>query len=127
MYRDNRPRSGVGLNELLCGVPAEGEKHMQMYAGVTNNKMLDEPGSNGELGAIVELVILTNEVRYKYGAGGLAKDYGLNATRFMATPAALRELADYLVGTAADAESMAKAVNKAMNESKAVRESAKAT
>ena len=100
---------------------------MQMYAGVAHNKMLDEPGSNGECGAIVELVVLTNEGRYKYGAGGLAKDYELNATRFVATPAALRELADYLVDTAADAESMAKAVNKAVNESKAVRESAKAT
>ena len=90
---------------------------MRMYAGVANNKMLDAPGSNGECDAIVELIILTNEGRYKYGAGGLAKDYELNATRFVATPAALRELADYLVDTAADAESMAKAVNKAMRES----------
>lgn len=100
---------------------------MQMYAGVANNKMLDDPGHDGECRAIVEVIVLTNEGLYKYGAGGLAKDYETKATRFAATPAALLELADYLVDLAADAKSMEKAVNKAMSESKAVGESAKAT
>lgn len=87
---------------------------MQIYAGIAHNKMLDEPDSKGDCGPMIEVIILTNCPEYAYGAGGLQKTYRLADARFLATPDALRELAKNLTDMAADAESMAKKVNAAL-------------
>jgi hypothetical protein len=87
---------------------------MQMYAGISCNKMLDEPNDKGETMPVVEVIILAVGAEYQFGPGGVSKSHKLNDFRFVASCGALRELAEKLNEMADDADAMAARAVKGM-------------
>lgn len=87
---------------------------MQMYVGISHNKMLDEPNDKGETMPVVEVVILAAGADYNFGPGGISKSHKLNDFRFIASCGALRELAGNLNDMADDADAMAARAVKGM-------------